>query len=268
MLYKIGDIAQLLGISTEGLRYYEECGIITPKKREGSSCRYYDTWDIHILVSARSYRSLGFSLQEISDIINSKGSMDIPAMLDAKEKELEEAILCNLNLIIKNAQIKTMFQEYQTMEDRYRIENSPGIYRISTQDEYTLITSPATSSLAHQWIGKAPFVFTCILLPKEELEKCGGKFSVGFGIDEKYADYLKVEQDDYVRYFPPRRCVYTTIQSSSDIIFSSAKLAGAMAYIHSQGLKLADDALSLVFNFHKKGEIYRNVHRVWLPIDD
>lgn len=268
MLHKIGDIAKMMGISTEGLRYYEECGIVTPKKRAGSSCRYYDTWDIHILVSARTYRSLGFSLQEISAIINHRKSMDIPAMLDAKEKELEEAILFNLNLLKRNAQMRTMFQEYQTMEYRYRIENSPGIYRISTQDEFSLITTPSACSLAHQWISKAPFVFTCCLLPKEELEKGGDKFSVGFGIDEKYADYLKVEQDDFVRYFPPRRCVYTTLPSSSDIIFSCTNLSGAMAYIHSQGLKLADDALSLVFNFHREGETYKDVHRVWLPIDD
>jgi len=268
MLYKIGDVAQLLGISTEGLRYYEECGIVTPKKREGSSFRYYDAWDIHILVSARSFRSLGFSLKEISDIINSKESMDIPAMLDAKEKELEETILLNQNLLKRNAQIRTMFREYHSMEYQYRIENSPGIYWITTQDEYSLITSPAVCSLAHQWIIKAPFVFTCILLPKEELEKGGDKFSVGFGIDEKFADYLKIEQNDAVSYFPPRRCVVTTIPSSSDIIFSPAHLSGAMAYIHSQGLKLADDAFSMVFNFHKEGPTFKDVHCVWLPIAD
>lgn len=268
MLYTIGDIAKLLGITTEGLRYYEECGIVTPKKREGSSYRYYDTWDLHLLVSARSYRSLGFSLHETAEIINSNKPQDISVMLDAREKELKEAILLNLNLLTRIDQIRTMFQEYQSMDFRYRIENSPGFYCINIQDEYTLKNSLSSLALSHEWITKIPFVFSCIFLAKDELEKGGDKFRVGLGVDEKFANFLKVKEDDNVRYFPSRRSVYTSLPSSSDIVFSSANLSDALAYIDSQGLKLADDAFLMVFNIHLEKENHQSANCVWLPIED
>ncbi|PKM53848.1 MAG: hypothetical protein CVU96_01410 [Firmicutes bacterium HGW-Firmicutes-20] len=268
MLYTIGDIAKMLGISTEGLRYYEECGIVTPKKRKGSSYRYYDTWDLHLLVSARSYRSLGFSLQETAEIINSNQPMDISGMLDAREKELEEAILLNLNLLKRSAQIRTMFQEYQSMDFRYRIENSPGFYSINILDEYSLKNSLTSLALSHEWITKIPFVFSCIFLAKDELEKGGDRFRVGLGIDEKFAPFLKVKEDDNVSYFPPRRSVYTTLPASSDTIFSSANLSKALDYISSEGLKLADDAFLMIFNIHLEKENHQSAHCVWLPIED
>jgi len=268
MLYTIGDIAKMLGISTEGLRYYEECGIITPKKRKGSTYRYYDTWDLHLLVSARSYRSLGFSLQETAEIINSNQPIDISGMLDAREKELEEAILLNLNLLKRSAQIRTMFQEYQSMDFRYRIENSPGFYSINIQDEYSLKNSLTSLALSHEWITKIPFVFSCIFLTKDTLEKGGNKFHVGLGIDEKFAQFLKIKEDDSISYFPPRRSVYTTLKSRSDVVFSSAHLSGAMDYIDTQGLKLADDAFLMVFNIHQANGFRKSAHCVWLPIED
>ena len=268
MLYKIGDIAKLLGITAEGLRYYVECGIVTPKKVDGSSYRYYDTWDLHLLISARSYRSLGFSLQEVTDIINANESVDITSMLDAREKELEEAILLNMNLLKRSAQIRTMFQEYHCMDFRYRIENSPGFFCINIQEEYKIKNSLASLTLSNEWISKIPFVFSCILLDKEDLEKGGDTFSAGLAIDEKYANFLKIKQDDNVRYFPPRRCVYTTLPASSDIIFSPTHLSGAMKYLDSQGLNLADDVFIMAFNIHREAGIYKDVHYVWLPIVD
>lgn len=268
MLYKIGDIAKMLGLTPEGLRFYEECGIVTPKKITGSSYRYYDTWDLHLLVSARSYRSLGFSLQEIADIINSNQPLDISAMLNAREKELEESLLLSLNLLKRSTQLRTLFQEYQSMDYRYRIENSPGFYFVNIQDEYSLKNSLTSLSLSYEWITKIPFVFSCIFLAKDELEKGGDKFQVGLGIDEKFAQFLKVKEDDKVNYFPPRRSVYTTLPASSELIFSSANLSEALSYIHTHRLKLAGDVFLMVFNIHQEKETRKCAHCVWLPIED
>lgn len=268
MKYKIGEVAKLLGMSTEGVRYYEKCGIVTPKKQEGSTFRYYDVWDIHILVRAKTYRSLGFSLQEISNIINSNKCMNMSAFLTDKMKALEDDIIYNLNLIKRAGQIRAMYQEAHSMEYRYRIEYCPGIYRINTQDEYTLIRETSVLSIAHEWISKAPFVFTSGLFPKAELQRNGSNYNLGFGIEEEYADYLHVKPDDYVRYYPPRLCVYTALPSDSETLLSTAQLSGALEYIHSEGLKLADNAFSMVFDFHMDDEVYRDVHRIWFPIEE
>ena len=41
-MYKIGEAARLLGLSTEALRYYERKGLIVPHKDSASNYRYFD----------------------------------------------------------------------------------------------------------------------------------------------------------------------------------------------------------------------------------
>ena len=43
MRYKIGDVAKILGISTDLIRYYEKKGVVSPEKGQHNSYRYYDT---------------------------------------------------------------------------------------------------------------------------------------------------------------------------------------------------------------------------------
>ena len=50
MKYKIGDVARILGISTDLLRYYEKKGVVRPVKDKANDYRYYEAWDINFLM--------------------------------------------------------------------------------------------------------------------------------------------------------------------------------------------------------------------------
>ena len=50
MKYKIGDVARILGVSTDILRYYERKGVVTPEKDESNDYRYYESWHINFLM--------------------------------------------------------------------------------------------------------------------------------------------------------------------------------------------------------------------------
>ncbi len=41
MEYKISEIARLFNISKEMVRYYEKCGVISPKRSEDNNYRVY-----------------------------------------------------------------------------------------------------------------------------------------------------------------------------------------------------------------------------------
>ncbi len=70
MKYKINEVAKLLNISDEAIRYYESKGIIDPERSETSGYRLYSGWEIHMLIRARSYRKLGFTLSETAKLLN------------------------------------------------------------------------------------------------------------------------------------------------------------------------------------------------------
>ena len=77
--YKIGEISSLYNIGTDSLRYYEEIGILSPK-RDTNGYRMYSIGDIRTLNVLRELRSIGFSMEEIKNHLsgfNLDSTMDL-----------------------------------------------------------------------------------------------------------------------------------------------------------------------------------------------
>lgn len=69
--FKIGDISKLYQISTDSIRYYEELGLLTPKRGE-NGYRLYRLTDIWRLNMIRDLRALGFPMEKIRDYLNNR----------------------------------------------------------------------------------------------------------------------------------------------------------------------------------------------------
>ena len=62
--YKIGDVARMLGLTTQALRFYEQAGVIHPLRSENGT-RYYTVDQMVLLLSFKKYRQADFSVQDI-----------------------------------------------------------------------------------------------------------------------------------------------------------------------------------------------------------
>ncbi|MBQ5813182.1 MAG: MerR family transcriptional regulator [Clostridia bacterium] len=105
MRYKIGDVAKILGISTDLIRYYEKKGVVSPEKGQHNSYRYYDTWDINFLIDCLWYKNFGFSIDEIA-VIESESTYD--SLIDGIEK--------------KSAEIAEAAKRYQLLHERLELQ--------------------------------------------------------------------------------------------------------------------------------------------------
>lgn len=66
----IGALAQLSGVRAETIRFYEREGVIPPAHRAGAgSYRRYDASDAQRLEFVRRARDLGFSLDEVRELL-------------------------------------------------------------------------------------------------------------------------------------------------------------------------------------------------------
>ncbi len=72
----ISQMSRLYGVSLRTLRFYEDRGLIKPR-REGNS-RYYRTSDRTRMDMIVKGKKLGFTLTEISDLIGGKGASETP----------------------------------------------------------------------------------------------------------------------------------------------------------------------------------------------
>jgi len=72
---QIGDVAQRTGLSLRTIRYYEEVGLVTPSARSNGGFRLYTDADIERLSLVARMKPLGFSLDEMRDLLEALTTM-------------------------------------------------------------------------------------------------------------------------------------------------------------------------------------------------
>jgi len=65
----IGDVAERTGLSLRTIRYYEEAGLVAPVGRTTGGFRLYAENDIERLELIKQMKPLGFSLEEMRELL-------------------------------------------------------------------------------------------------------------------------------------------------------------------------------------------------------
>lgn len=91
----IGNASRASGVSERMIRHYEKIRLIPPPARRDSGYRDYSDADVHRLRFAANARDLGFSIEEIRELLGLWGddhrtSADVKALALTKAKELGE----------------------------------------------------------------------------------------------------------------------------------------------------------------------------------
>ncbi|KUO18263.1 MerR family transcriptional regulator [Streptomyces dysideae] len=69
MSYSVGQVAAFAGVTVRTLHHYDRAGLLSPSGRSGAGYRLYSDTDLARLQQILFYRELGFSLDEIADIL-------------------------------------------------------------------------------------------------------------------------------------------------------------------------------------------------------
>jgi len=91
-LLKIGELSKESGVSIDTIRFYEDKGLISPTNRSEKGYRFYDLATSNALEFIISSKELGFTLNEIKDLINIKVNKKGKCSLTLdkiKDKELD-----------------------------------------------------------------------------------------------------------------------------------------------------------------------------------
>lgn len=67
---KIKEVEEYTGINSNTLRYYEEQGLINPKRNASNSYREYSKDDVQLLLRIKFLRNLKIPIKVIADILN------------------------------------------------------------------------------------------------------------------------------------------------------------------------------------------------------
>ncbi len=94
-IYSVGQLAKKANVNIETIRYYERRGLLPEPLRNKSGHRQYSIKDLRRTKFIKRTQSLGFSLNEISDLLSlkmepGKTCADVKQRVKSKLKDIEE----------------------------------------------------------------------------------------------------------------------------------------------------------------------------------
>ncbi len=107
-LYRESEVARLLGVEEDVLRYYESCGIVIPSKEIAEkSCRLYDQQSVLHLWQSLVMRDAGMSIGDIQQVEHGENLDEQIAQLQHRLRSVHSAL--------------AMLRQIEQKENRYRI---------------------------------------------------------------------------------------------------------------------------------------------------
>ena len=97
-MLKIGELAKLANVSQDTLRFYEKHGLIEPSSRSQAGYRLYSHDDVHRISFILSAKEVGFTLNEIHELLalevtkDEKSCQDVKQFVDEKIKTVNQRI--------------------------------------------------------------------------------------------------------------------------------------------------------------------------------
>lgn len=121
MEYSINKLSKMAGISTRTLRYYDEIGLLSPKRISNNDYRIYGKNEVELLQQILFFRELGMPLDKIKKIIWSKdydGILALQGHLSALKAKREK-----IELLIENVEKTISASKGEiTMSDKEKFE--------------------------------------------------------------------------------------------------------------------------------------------------
>lgn len=75
-LLQIGAVSARTELSVKTIRHYDEVGLVTPSARSTGGFRLYTQKDVDRLIAIRRMKPLGFSLDEMRDVLAALDTLD------------------------------------------------------------------------------------------------------------------------------------------------------------------------------------------------
>ncbi len=123
--YKTGQLFEILGVSRDALRYYEEKGIIKPRLNKDNNYREYDFKDIYTLMITDFYKKRNLTVCEVKTLQAGSEVEELENLLDIKAKELEESILFKQYTLIKIEETRQFCKAIKEHLNKYSICQMP-----------------------------------------------------------------------------------------------------------------------------------------------
>lgn len=268
MLYKIGDVSKILGISSDIMRYYEKKGIVKPIKGKDNDYRYYESWDVNFLIECLWFKEYGYTTKEIADLVSQRSYDDLYNSLKEKQTILQQKIAYQNLLLERLCQQTSLLDEKRSCIGVCEISESPDILRYLNRFNYVYQESEQLRHLTKKWKSVLPFTRRSFHIDLDVLEHKGNEFSWGFSLETKYAKQLGIDEEPLVTHLSPKKCIHYVFKEPGKDNFSPRLLQPILDFAKNNHLTITDAADGNLLCSVREDGVMTGYFEAWVPVSE
>ena len=267
MRYKIGEVARILGISTDLIRYYEKKGVVKPKKDLSNRYRYYDVSDVNLLIDCIWYKKMGFGIEEIGRMSNVESYDDLVARLTDRSEEISKSIRYREMLL---SRMRGLTESVARVKEEVGVcdlrKNREFLYYLNRGNE-VFDSASGLRSLNEEWSCYMPFTKRLFYIGADALSEENDDYRWGYSIGMKYASYFSVKAVPPVLKMPESLCIHGAFASYSKEGFTARRLDFMREYAEANKLRLKGFAFGNLVCSVMEDSLLRGYFEAWMPVE-
>ena len=266
MQYKIGEVARILGISTDLLRYYEKKGVVTPKKGEHNDYRYYDAWDTNFLIDCLWYKNFGFGIPQTAHLVTDCSYEELVTLLEDKRDELTQTLHRQELLTRRISQYCRQVIRVRDSIGKCDFLPCPELVRYLNRYDSSYDNSEQMQQLSKQWLEYMPFLQRYFEIPFEPDYRHAHRYAWGFSLEMEYVNEFSVSMEYPVKHMPSVECVHSAFKSSGKNAFSPRHIDYLYDFAARSGYTVAGNARGNLVCSILENDVNTGYFEVWLPV--
>ena len=266
--FKIGEMANYFGVSTDTLRIYDRMGVLPTKKDENNQYRFYNREDFIILDYIMRLRSTNMPLKDIRYLINEstiEGSLETMkrhyALLEEKIRDYENRI----------AVVKDYIESFTNTINclsKIQVELSEPMIYLDVGGNMTAAMD-AFSRLTQRYVPKLTFIIPQTLVDfhedahsLESFNRIKKQFQYALTlVDDGNFHAMEDFPSDVFTYCPPRKCVHAAIKAMTNQDYS--EFYKCLDFIRENHLELDGAIMLRALSFRNYDMAY---YDFWAPV--
>lgn len=261
--YKVGKLANEMGVSSDLLKLYENYGVLTPQRDPDSQYRYYDIYHGGKLVSCLTLRNMGFTIRQTAALLESADPKVLDEALALRRSALEEERARLDRLIPAVEEYAALYAGFDRPETEGDTLVRPGYWFLAQTSTEEFHQTAGQKKLARRLLDELPYSERLLVVDSESLAPgVPLRFQWGLALREDRAAGWPTGE---MRRLPPCLC-RRYYQTASGGAVNKEDFFPGLEHLAAEGYTLSGDLVCQVPVGTSRDGAMRACRVAWLPI--
>lgn len=257
----IGEVARLLGIASDTLRYFDKEGIVTAKKN-ANNYRYYDDWDINFLIEYKKYRSFGYNVQEAKEILYEDDLDQLTDKFIAKQNDLQKLISQYQLILDKSQRYTNHLCNIRRKIGQYIITDMIDVYYFPMRYNNTYLCKPDIADMMNEWMNYFPIVDPALVIE----DSTNHDYECALSILANYQKQIHLPFNNLVKHTQKSKAINTIIVAGDKNTFSTDLLNPVYEYIKTHHYQINGPVIGYYLARVHEKDGYKRYIDLFVPI--